>query len=182
MLTLLLGLLAWTVPLAAQVQAPLVKSVRVSIKGNEPGKLYTTQTMNEKGEKLPVTFVIECYPAGSWKTVSGIRLEEGVLPKDRIVEPATCNPKVNLLPGMRKTEFGWELTTWTIPGREKEKNVKVEVAFDQSVRGPANWAPSNTLYGIQPVKTEDFHAKSLTLNVKPSTDVAVDQEGTIEVV
>ena len=183
LLTLLLGLLAWTVPLAAQVQAPLVKSVRVSIKGNEPGKLYTTQTMNEKGEKLPVTFVIECYPAGSWKTVSGIRLEEGILPKDWIVEKVpVCNPKVRLLPGMRKTEFGWELTTWTIPGREKEKDVKVEVAFDQSASGPASWTLNNKLEAIQPVKTEDHHAKSLTLKVIPSERVAVDQEGTIEVV
>ena len=182
LLTLLLGLLAWTVPLAAQVQAPLVKSVRVSIKGNEPGKLYTTQTMDEKGEKLPVTFVIECYPAGSWKTVSGIRLEYGVLPKDQIVEPASCDPKVSLLQGMRKTEFGWELTTSTIPGREKKKDVKVEVTFDHNAGVVADWLLSNKLEALQPVKTVDHHATGLTLNVKPSTEVAVDQEGTIEVV
>ena len=183
LLTLLLGLLAWTVPLAAQVQAPLVKEVRVSIKGNEPGKLYTTQTMNEKGERLPVTFVIECYPAGSWKTVSGIRFEEGILPKDWIVEQVpVCNPKVGLLPGMRKTELGWELRTWTIPGRETERGVKVEVLFDQSANGSATWGSKNTLWDVQQVKTEDVHATSLTLKVTPGTNVPVDQVGTIEVV
>ena len=166
LLTLLLGLLAWIVPLAAQTP-PRVESVKVSIKGAEPGKAYQTATMNAWGKALPVTFVIECYPAGSWQSVTGIRLDSlgGVL-----FDPGFHNPRWKLPQWLKRTDLGWELTTKTVPGKEGEKGVRVKLSSEGN---------SEQSFGPAKVHAKDVHVDKIRLTVEPPGKLIVGRGGTI---
>ena len=87
MLTLLLGALVWMVPSAAQV-APnlLVETVRVRIKDAKPGGDYVVNTMDAFGNRKPVTYVIECFPVGSDRSVSWLRVA-----KESLVDKTSLN-------------------------------------------------------------------------------------------
>lgn len=168
LLTLLLGLLACTVPLAAQTP-PRVESVKVSIKGAEPGKAYQTATMDAWGKALPVTFVIECYPAGSWQSVTGIKLDAlgGVL-----FDPGFRNPRWKLPSWLKRTDLGWELTTETMPGKEGETGV--EVMLDSYGNGMQSFGPVK-------VQAKDIHVEKISLTVEPQGEIIVGRGGTIKV-
>lgn len=80
MLTLLLGALVWMVPAAAQGGSNLlVETVRVRIKDAKPGEDYVVNTMDAFGNPKPVTYVIECFPIGSDRSVSWLRVKESSL-------------------------------------------------------------------------------------------------------
>ena len=168
LLTLLLGLLVWAVPLAAQTP-PRVESVKVSVKGAEPGKAYQTATMDAWGEALPVTFVIECYPAGSWQSVTGIRLDSlgGVL-----FDPGFHNPRWKLPQWLKRTDLGWELTTKTVPGKEGEKGVRVKLSSEGN---------SEQSFGPAKVHAKDVHVDKISLTVEPQGKIIVGRGGTIKV-
>ena len=176
LLTLLLGLLACTVPLAAQTP-PRVESVKVSIKGAEPGKTYQTATMDAWGKALPVTFVIECYPSGSWQSVTSIGLDAKSLKdakssKDVLYNQGFRNPRGTLPPWLKRTDLGWELTTRTVPGQEGEIGVVVMLASDGN--GTQSFDPVN-------VHAKDIHVDKISLTVEPQGKIIVGRGGTIKV-
>lgn len=170
LLTLLLGLLVWAVPLAAQTP-PRVESVKVSIKGAEPGKAYQTATMDAWGEALPVTFVIECYPAGSWQSVTNIGLKVESLGKV-LHNQGFRNPRLNLPPWLKRTDLGWELTTRTVPGKEGE--IGVVVMLDSYGNGTQSFDPVK-------VHAKDIHVDKISLTVEPQGKIIVGRGGTIKV-
>ncbi|MBB1541166.1 MAG: carboxypeptidase regulatory-like domain-containing protein, partial [Bacteroidia bacterium] len=179
MLTLLLGALVWMVPSAAQV-APnlLVETVRVRIKDAKPGGDYVVNTMDAFGNRKPVTYVIECFPVGSDRSVSWLRVDQtslnGILAYKDFPEPnfRTHND-------LKRIENGWELTLWTIPGKEGTAATELKVwSTKDGHGGTEKEVATKTLR----VTTKDVPVHGIKLKVEAQEPVPVGKGGTIRVV
>ena len=179
MLTLLLGALVWMVPSAAQV-APnlLVETVRVRIKDAKPGGDYVVNTMDAFGNRKPVTYVIECFPVGSDRSVSWLRVDQtslnGILAYKDFPEP-----NFQTHDDLKRIENGWELTLWTIPGKEGTAATELKVwSTKDGHGGTEKEVATKTLR----VTTKDVPVHGIKLKVEAQEPVPVGKGGTIRVV
>ena len=178
MLTLLLGALVWMVPSAAQV-APnlLVEMVRVRIKDAKPGGDYVVNTMDAFGNRKPVTYVIECFPVGSDRSVSWLRIDKtslnGILAYKDFPEP-----NFQTHDDLRRIENGWELTLWTIPGEEGTAKTELKVwSTKDGHGGTEKEVATKTLR----VTTKDVPVHGIKLKVEAQEPVPVGKGGTLRV-
>ena len=178
MLTLLLGALAWMVPSAAQA-APnlLVETVRVRIKDAKPGSDYVVNTMDAFGNRKPVTYVIECFPVGSDRSVSWLRVDKTSL-KGILTYKDFPTPNFNTYDDLKRIENGWELTLWTIPGEEGKAETKVQVWSAEDAR---RWTENQSVDKKLWVTTSDVHVSRIELEVEAQDPVLVGKGGTIRV-
>ena len=178
MLTLLLGALAWMVPSAAQV-APnlLVETVRVRIKDAKPGGDYVVNTMDAFGNPKPVTYVIECFPVGSDRSVSWLRVNRESL-NGILTYKEFPKPNFQTHDGLKRIENGWELTLWTIPGKEGTAETKVQV---WSSKNGLDWTENQSVDKKLWVTTKDVHVSRIELEVEAPDPVPVGKGGTIRV-
>ena len=184
MLTLLLGALAWMVPSAAQV-APnlLVETVRVRIKDAKPGGDYVVNTMDAFGNRKPVTYVIECFPVGSDRSVSWLRVaKESLVDKTSLNEILTYKdfpePNFQTHDDLKRIENGWELTLWTNPGKEGTAATELKVWSTKDGHGGTE---KEVATEILKVTTKDVPVTGITLEVEPQESVLVGKGGTIRV-
>ena len=177
-LTLLLGALAWMVPSAAQV-APnlLVETVRVRIKDAKPGSDYVVNTMDAFGNRKPVTYVIECFPVGSDRSVSWLRVNEESL-NGILKYKDFPRPNFNAHDDLKRIENGWELTLWTDPGKEGTAVTKVQV---WSSENGFDWTENQSIDIPLKVTTRDVHVTGIELEVEAQEPVPVGKGGTIRV-
>ena len=184
MLTLLLGALAWMVPSAAQV-APnlLVETVRVRIKDAKPGGDYVVNTMDAFGNRKPVTYVIECFPVGSDRSVSWLRVaKESLVDKTSLNEILTYKdfpePNFQTHDDLKRIENGWELTLWTNPGKEGTAATELKVWSTKDGHGGTE---KEVATEILKVTTKDVPVTGITLEVEAQDPVLVGKGGTIRV-
>lgn len=184
MLTLLLGALAWMVPSAAQV-APnlLVETVRVRIKDAKPGGDYVVNTMDAFGNRKPVTYVIECFPVGSDRSVSWLRVDKtSLVDKTNRNEILTYKdfpePNFQTHDDLKRIENGWELTLWTIPGKEGTAATELKVwSTKDGHGGTEKEVATKTLR----VTTKDVPVHGIKLKVEAQEPVPVGKGGTLRV-
>ena len=184
MLTLLLGALAWMVPSAAQV-APnlLVETVRVRIKDAKPGGDYVVNTMDAFGNPKPVTYVIECFPVGSDRSVSWLRVDKtSLVDKTNRNEILTYKdfpePNFQTHDDLKRIENGWELTLWTIPGKEGTAATELKVwSTKDGHGGTEKEVATKTLR----VTTKDVPVHGIKLKVEAQEPVPVGKGGTLRV-
>ena len=184
MLTLLLGALAWMVPSAAQV-APnlLVETVRVRIKDAKPGSDYVVNTMDAFGNRKPVTYVIECFPVGSDRSVSWLRVDKtSLVDKTNRNEILTYKdfpePNFQTHDDLKRIENGWELTLWTIPGKEGTAATELKVwSTKDGHGGTEKEVATKTLR----VTTKDVPVHGIKLKVEAQEPVPVGKGGTLRV-
>ena len=178
MLTLLLGALAWMVPSAAQV-APnlLVETVRVRIKDAKPGSDYVVNTMDAFGKPKPVTYVIECFPMGSDRSVSWLRVNKESL-NEILTYKDFPKPNFQAHDDLKRIENGWELTLWTVPGKEDTATTIVQV---WSAKNGLDWTEKQSIDIPLKVNTKDVHVKGIELEVEAQDPVPVGKGGTIRV-
>ena len=179
MLTLLLGALAWMVPAAAQGGSNLlVETVRVRIKDAKPGEDYVVNTMDAFGNPKPVTYVIECFPIGSDRSVSWLRVKESSL--NGILTYKDFNePNFYTHDDLKRIENGWELTLWTKPGVEGSAETVVQIWSTSNARGGITGKESaeRTLKVI----TKDIPVNGIKLKVEAQEPVPVGKGGTLRV-
>ena len=178
MLILLLGALAWTVPSAAQRESRLlVETVRVRIKDAKPGSDYVVNTMDAFGNPKPVTYVIECFPVGSDRSVSWLRVNReslnGILTYEDFEKP-----NFNAYDNLKRIENGWELTLWTVPGTEGTAVTKVQL---WSSKNGLDWTENQSIDIPLKVTTKDVPVTGITLEVEAQEPVLVGKGGTIRV-
>ena len=178
MLTLLLGALAWMVPSAAQV-APnlLVETVRVRIKDAKPGSDYVVNTMDAFGNRKPVTYVIECFPVGSDRSVSWLRVDRNSL-NGILTYKDFPEPNFQTHDDLKRIENGWELTLWTIPGEEGTAKTELKVWSTKDGHGGTE---KEVATEIRKVTTKDVPVSGITLEVEAQDPVPVGKGGTIRV-
>ena len=178
MLTLLLGALAWMVPSAAQV-APnlLVETVRVRIKDAKPGSDYVVNTMDAFGNRKPVTYVIECFPVGSDRSVSWLRVDRNSL-NGILTYKDFPEPNFQTHDDLKRIENGWELTLWTIPGEEGTAKTELKVWSTKDGHGGTE---KEVATEIRKVTTKDVPVSGITLEVEAQEPVPVGKGGTIRV-
>ena len=184
MLALLLGALAWVWPSAAQ-GAPnlLVETVRVRIKDAKPGEDYVVNTMDAFGNPKPVTYVIECYPVGSDRSVSWLRVDRESLKdknskKEILAYKDFEKPNFKTYDDLKRIENGWELTLWTIPGTEGTAETELKVWASSN---GWDWTGKETETKILKVTTKDVHVNAIKLEVEAQDPVLVGKGGTIRV-
>ena len=184
MLALLLGALAWVWPSAAQ-GAPnlLVETVRVRIKDAKPGEDYVVNTMDAFGNRKPVTYVIECYPVGSDRSVSWLRVDRESLKdknskKEILAYKDFEKPNFKTYDDLKRIENGWELTLWTIPGTEGTAETELKVWASSN---GWDWTGKETETKILKVTTKDVHVNAIKLEVEAQDPVLVGKGGTIRV-
>ena len=184
MLTLLLGALVWMVPSAAQA-APnlLVETVRVRIKDAKPGGDYVVNTMDAFGNRKPVTYVIECFPVGSDRSVSWLRVDKtSLVDKTNRNEILTYKdfpePNFQTHDDLKRIENGWELTLWTIPGKEGTAATELKVwSTKDGHGGTEKEVATKTLR----VTTKDVPVHGIKLKVEAQEPVPVGKGGTLRV-
>ncbi len=178
MLTLLLGALAWMVPSAAQV-APnlLVETVRVRIKDAKPGSDYVVNTMDAFGNRKPVTYVIECFPVGSDRSVSWLRVDRNSL-NGILTYKDFPEPNFQTHDDLKRIENGWELTLWTIPGEEGTAKTELKVWSTKDGHGGTE---KEVATEIRKVTTKDVPVSGIKLEVEAQDPVPVGKGGTIRV-
>ena len=178
MLILLLGALAWTVPSAAQVASNLlVETVRVRIKDAKPGGDYVVNTMDALGNPKPVTYVIECFPVGSDRSVSWLRVNRESL-KEILTYNDFPRPNFQAHDDLKRIENGWELTLWTVPGTEGTAETKVQV---WSSKNGLDWTEDQSIDIPLKVTTKDVPVTGIELEVEAQKPVLVGKGGTIRV-
>ncbi len=178
MLILLLGALAWTVPSAAQRESRLlVETVRVRIKDAKPGGDYVVNTMDALGNPKPVTYVIECFPVGSDRSVSWLRVNRESL-KEILTYNDFPRPNFQAHDDLKRIENGWELTLWTDPGKEGTAVTKVQV---WSSENGLDWTENQSIDIPLKVTTKDVHVTGIELEVEAQEPVLVGKGGTIRV-